>query len=381
MLYHHVTNIFVKNTSDHNIIFDAIKCNIALDNVNIIIEDTTTVVLLSQYGNIMFVDSYITNGYDISYNNQSCNLLKNNRLSNNKQYIESLLLNCSNKSNSDDLIKSLDSSVTSYINHLSPIQFTLSVNSSSYYPGQSLIFNYDILDKIGNKISINNISRFSINIKTNSFFSTALQIEQDGSCPLCNDGISINTISIHEDLGKKLKIYYSIDNKYLFTTNSSLSLDIIGCPIMYNPTDNNYTCIPCNTDYYNLYPNNIEYCKSCDPNKNKFIKCKDETITIEQDYWIGIIENEYYTMISSLCPLYQCCQNENGCDYIYDKSSLCANGRDYKTILCSKCKDGYSESMNTTQCIKCDRFIYLEYLFYPIHNSNILDWSYNCDNI
>ena len=83
--------------------------------------------------------------------------------------------------------------------------------------------------------------------------------------------------------------------------SSYLSLDIIRCPIMYNPNDNNYTCISCNTDYYNLYPNNTEYCKSCDPNKNEFIKCKNQTITIQKDYWMRIIENKC-TMISSLCP-------------------------------------------------------------------------------
>ena len=60
----------------------------------------------------MLVDSYISNGYDVSYYSQSCNLIKNNRLSNNTQ------------------------------------------------------------------------------------------IEQDGSCLLCNDGISINTISIQDDIGK-----------------------------------------------------------------------------------------------------------------------------------------------------------------------------------
>ena len=96
----------------------------------------------------MLVDSYITNGYDISYYIQSCDLVKNNRLSNNKQYIESLLLQCEHPYEFDDLIDSLDLSVTSYINHLSPIQFNLSIYSSSYYPGQSLIFHYDILDKL-----------------------------------------------------------------------------------------------------------------------------------------------------------------------------------------------------------------------------------------
>ena len=61
-----------------------------------------------------------------------------------------------------------------------------------------------------------------------------------------------------------------------------MSLDVQS----HNPTDNNYTCIPCNTDYYNLYINNVQYCKSCDPDKNKFIKCKDDTITTQQDYWM-----------------------------------------------------------------------------------------------
>ena len=94
-------------------------------------------------------------------------------------------------SRSDDqfLVESLYSSVTSYTNHLNPIQLTLSVNSSYYYPGQLLTFYYDILDKFGNKISVNNTSRLRINIETNSFFSTALQIEQDGSCPFCDGKI------------------------------------------------------------------------------------------------------------------------------------------------------------------------------------------------
>ena len=284
LLYHHVTNIFVSNVSVHYKILHAEECNIALDNVNIIIIlDTTTIVLSCFYGNIMLIDSYITDGYDISYDNENCNLLKNNKLLNNKQYIPSLLLYCEHMKDLDDrtermvssdpsytyyvddFIESWDSnsSAVSYINHLSPIQLNLSVNSSYYYPGESLIFYYNILDKIGNKISINYISMFlMINIKTN-LFSTTLQIEQDGSCQLCDDGLSINTISIEQDLGKELKIYYTIDNNMLFPADSYLSLYVVGCPIMYNPTDNNYTCIPCNTDYYNLYPNNIEYCKSC----------------------------------------------------------------------------------------------------------------------
>ena len=95
-------------------------------------------------------------------------------------------------------------------------------------------------------------------------FFIYLEIEQDGSCPLCNDGI-LNTISIQEDLGKELKINYSIDNN-LLTTNSFLSLNIVDvqlCIIQLIIMIH----IPCKPDYYNLYPNNIQYCKSCDPDE------------------------------------------------------------------------------------------------------------------
>ena len=43
LLYHHVTNIFVKNASDQGGIIDAINFDIALDNFNIILEDITTI--------------------------------------------------------------------------------------------------------------------------------------------------------------------------------------------------------------------------------------------------------------------------------------------------------------------------------------------------
>ena len=66
LLYHHETNIFVKSISDHNIISYDDKCDIAFDNVNITIVNTTTTIILSGYhGNIMLIDSYIMDGFDI----------------------------------------------------------------------------------------------------------------------------------------------------------------------------------------------------------------------------------------------------------------------------------------------------------------------------
>ena len=59
----------------------------------------------------MLVESYITNGCDISHYNQSCNLIKNNRSSNDQQYMESSFLHCEEPYDFDalDLSESFDS--------------------------------------------------------------------------------------------------------------------------------------------------------------------------------------------------------------------------------------------------------------------------------
>ena len=100
-----------------------------------------------------------------------------------------------------------------------------------------------------------------------------------------------------------------IYSKFIF------NFDIIGSPTVYNQTDNNYTCITCNTDYYNLYTNNIEPGKSRDPDENKFIKCKDQTTTIKRHHWMGIME-KYSIMFSNVI---MSMFNPNGCDYSYDE--------------------------------------------------------------
>ena len=70
----------------------------------------------------------------------------------------------------------------------------------------------------------------------------------------------------------------------------------------------------------------------------------------------------------NVLKLYQCCQNGNGYNYIHDKSSKCiAGGRDHQSVLSSLCKDGYSEAMNATQCIKCDRLA-LFGIFIPLNH-------------
>ena len=53
----------------------------------------------------------------------------------------------------------------------------------------------------------------------------------------------------------------------------------------------------------------------------------------------------------------------NSRHYIKDKQSLCAEGREYTSILCSKCIDSYSESLYSSKCVDCNgtgiNFLYL----------------------
>ena len=95
---------------------------------------------------------------------------------------------------------------------------------------------------------------------------------------------------------------------------------------------------------YNLFPSDVEYYISCYPELNQMIDCHDKRIDIASNYWMGITENSQ--IISSICPNKQCCQASNECDFISNKELLCASGRDYQSILCSECKDGYTEAMN-----------------------------------
>ena len=84
---------------------------------------------------------------------------------------------------------------------------------------------------------------------------------------------------------------------------------------------------------------------------------------VAEDYWVGFSGD---TIISAACPTEICCQLDDGCDYISDADDLCAENRDPNSFLCSQCKEGYSESMNSVNCTKCTRTVHWEYLVLPL---------------
>eukprot|EP01084_Bolivina_argentea_P309866 536024_1 len=359
----------MNNTYNIEYIIYGNDSNIALDNINItmINGETNPITITASNGDILLIDSYVTNK-DISYYVSFCVLTENSRLSSDPQYIAKIRLNCSKNNNETYLNQTMKSNITAFTNYLSSIIITLIPYELTYFPGQLLQFDYQTMDKLGNHIPNNMTHDTVLNIDSDTF-STEIDII-NGECLPCDTGILINTISIQRDIHGTIDIFISVADELFYVQNDALSFDIIGCPIMYGPEDNNYTCTQCNTDYYSIQNGNVGKCVWCNPKKNSNIKCGDVKIIVERDYWLGF---EGQNMISSMCALGYCCQVNDGCDYLQDKSSLCAGNRDYKSMLCSKCKDQYSESMNATSCAKCKAKFYWKYILFSMFTA--LFWT------
>lgn len=68
------------------------------------------------------------------------------------------------------------------------------------------------------------------------------------------------------------------------------------------------------------------------------------------------------SIISGQCPAGYCCQYEE-CEYTDDGDALCALYRDSNSLLCSECIDGYSESINSLQCVECEKGIHWKFVW------------------
>ena len=252
---------------------------------------------------------------------------------------------------------------SNYVDNSQPAKLYFNSNSTSYYPGEALKFEWYITDKFGKKINItDNTVRIQLNGDT---FSSEVIIDETGQCLLCETGVLINEISINQDVGAIYDVNIEVIDNVLILDEDIISLDITGCPIGYGSDANNFTCSVCDTDFYNLNEDNVDKCKSCDIDKNPSIICIQGNILISHDNWMGINKKNNDEIISASCVNGYCCTKDI-CNYIDDKQELCALNRDPESLLCGNCKSGYSESMNSTKCVKCDKNTYWEYLALPL---------------
>eukprot|EP01083_Nonionella_stella_P066591 175475_1 len=337
------------------------EANIAMDNMEMTVAKNSnpdSIHFVATDGFILLIDSYVGAAFDILYN-ADANLISNRRLSYDTQYISHLLIRDQNTSSVDELTAI---SETQLVDHLSPVKINLTTLSTTYYPGQTVAFKYNILDKHSNSIAYNSSASIVVRLVGGSF-SEDVTIISDGTCVVCEAGLVLNSIDIQHNLATTFTVDVSVENDALYPINNQLSFDVIGCPIGYGADPNNLTCIECAIGYYNLLPNNLNKCNSCDPESNKGIDCIGGDIIISEDHWLGFDGDG---LVSSVCPPHVCCQLQEGCDYMDDNSnSLCALNRDPNSILCGKCKDGFSESVNSAQCVQCEQSYFL-YLLYPI---------------
>ena len=201
-----------------------------MDNIQIstsIENETELVIVNGSNSKTLFMDSYISN-QDNMFNGIGCQIVHQYQLSTDPRYISSVGIDCIN---SNEMVwnKSYGKSVTGYVNHLNPIQVNISSELSTYYPGQSLRFQYNILDRLGNIIPSNLTNAFIILFETDKF-STRVEVQEGGKCASCESGIVINSITIRQDIGKVLEIRLSIINQIYYINNDTLYFDIIGCP-------------------------------------------------------------------------------------------------------------------------------------------------------
>eukprot|EP01084_Bolivina_argentea_P221126 374600_1 len=383
------------------------ETHIALDNINITIINSAQALASIQYGNLLLVDTifYETNInhplHDIKYE-EMCGVVYNNRLIHDINYISKLIIKCSpyiysdvssynynyswynyeNYYHYEETVpvweNTIDSRWTQFVNYSTPYEIDFYMANRTYYPGQLMKFEYILYDAFGNNIPNNKAfteSEIAINIRGKQFFSN-IAIGYNSSCFFCKQGIVINDVTLN-DVNSQYNMNIFVEKNELITTNSYDSFAIVGCPQRYGVDEIFYQCSICDTGKYNLFSNTTQRCSSCNIDENNGIECVNGYIYVDHNYWIGF--NNYKSnnkIVSSLCPALQCCINSKQCKISVNinnnninneqqNTQLCAKNRNPNSMLCSKCYNGYSVSVNSPQCIKCTQN-YFSYLLLPL---------------
>eukprot|EP01084_Bolivina_argentea_P295704 509179_1 len=348
--------------------------SIALDNVLFNVSFTSTslpyVISNIQNGSLLFVDTMVSSNADFVYDSNKCDIICNQHLTsngNNITQLSQLGVFCDNDYNFNENTNKyifLQSNTSEYIHHLSPWSMSL-IGSMEYYAGGLLQLHYVLSDKNNNTISTNNNYSYSSEVKiviTNDTLNMIEVLVFDGKqgCDICEIGIYIPRIVI-DDVDTEYILNVVEENDKLFTED--ITIKIISCPPGYGINRVGVQCRECTDGQFSLNSSNNALCHSCDEHKNNGVQCRGgNEIIISRNYWISINNN---TVQTTICPFGYCCQLENGCNYIRNKSSLCAQFRNANSIMCGECNEGYSELFLSTACGKCSNTNYL-FLLFPL---------------
>merc|ERR1719474_2160363 len=319
-------------------------------------------------GTALIVDSVIEDGYDFLFNEDSCDVLYNERLDDDLTEISRLTIDCDDFEplGKFNVSRVTDAPSSDTVGFMSASLILIEPSSYDYYPGLSQKFNYSVTDRNGNLVANGSVGDVTEIQLTGGTFVASLTIEEDGFCSSCIEGVMFSDLSIDEDVGSEYTLALSTDNELLVLSQSEITFSITGCPVGYGSDSNNYTCTVCDSDTYNIEDGFVRECLDCDPDDmNTGIHCVNGDIWITDNYWMGFNGE---TIISGACITNFCCWKPGGCNYVDpdDDAYRCALNRDPSTRLCSECIEGYSESVNSEQCVKCDTFFNWPFLFLPL---------------
>eukprot|EP01084_Bolivina_argentea_P263376 445763_1 len=329
---------------------------------------------ITNLGKILMFDVLLDDNMDILYGDYcdlNCYEMMNdtNQISyqNDGKSIKQIHIDCSIFDNSTDSLYSLISdSVYSLSKHWTPMNVHLEVVDNEYYAGGKLYINYFIKDGYGNEINDYD-ELIHIQLESDELnIQVSIIIDEHGYCEICEQGIYIQTINI-DNVGSNYTINTFILNNELNVNNITFAVG--ECPSGFGKSGTIKQCEMCSNGYFSLFPT-IDECIDCNSDNidtNNAISCNGKNdILINYNYWIGIqIENNNQSIISSSCPPHRCCTNTSGCNYYKDPDTLCANGRDKNSYLCSACINGHTEMIGSTQCGVCERNYY-ERLLLPL---------------
>eukprot|EP01083_Nonionella_stella_P000001 1_1 len=313
---------------------------------------------------LFILDSIFPHNLQIEYDT-NCSIAQYDRLINMTQYVAHFKMLCKSLANI-----AVKASTIEYVNHLSATQIRFTSKSFTYFPGQLLMFNYSIIDKLNG--DCDGFSSFVISLENSALsLSQNIGIEDGGVCDACNTGVILLGVALkhffgnstspnHTDTDHAVSIQTSIANNNLILIEDIIELYVTSCPVGYGSDSNDIQCLICPDGYYNLSPNNTDDCKDCHDDRNDGVLCHSGSVLIRYNWWLGFC-GEDGSMTTSTCPNSYCCQDEGSC--VYNQTEpLCANNRDVSVPLCGACLEGYTEAINSSECMICDEQYWVWFL-------------------
>ena len=212
------------------------------------------------------------------------------------------------------------------------------------------------------KTGVPDTSPFHLAIQNSILKSPSQQVTRavDGDIMFTSAGLNITNVTtrVNEPLAGKIVLHFSesvvvVDNFSTFSCPKGFNMELSGVSVSRNEPRNAkfrsfvQTCVKCPYNHYNLFQSSFKKlslkntrCKICPIGST----CKSGIISPKANHWGYQKKQKGDIAFVRLPDGYGCegrnCLNYNSCD---------TNRRGW---LCAKCRQGFTESMLSTKCIK-----------------------------